>query len=110
MKPRQISLLVSLDQCAILSHIGKHFAEVCLAYNTKIYFPLRKSKEKCTWKCLRFASNHRGRTLALCFVLFLIAVASDQKQHLSIKLCSFVLCFSNTLFHNYFSAKNHMRK
>lgn len=69
MKPRQVSLLVSLDQCAVLSHIGKHFAEVCLAYNSKIYFPLRKSKEKSTWKCLRFASNHIGRTLAMCFVL-----------------------------------------
>lgn len=86
MEPRQISLLVSLDQCAVLSHIGKYFAEVCHAYNSKNYFPLSKSKEKCSWKCLRFASNYIGRILAARFVFFLVVVASDQKQHLGIKL------------------------
>lgn len=110
MKPKYISLLVSLDQRAVPSHIGKCFTEVCLAHNSKICFPLRKSKDKCTWKCLRLASNHIGRTVATCFVLFLIAVASDLEQDFHVKPRSPFMYFCNMLFRNYFSAQNHIGK
>lgn len=110
MKRRSISLLVSVDQRAGFSHVGKRFAEACLAYNNKNYIPLRKSEDKCAWKCLRLASYHIGRTLVMRFVLFLIAVASDVEQDLDVKPCSPFLCFRNMLFHNSFSAHDHARK